>query len=113
MDTKALTISAAALLVAVGSLSARAQTEKAPALEEIVVTAQKREQSLQSVPISITALTGEDMRETDIFSLDGIAERTPGFSMGSFNKGQPQLRYKGFDESLINGSSRIRVGKFA
>jgi iron complex outermembrane receptor protein len=36
-------------------------TASAPGLEEIVVTAQKREQSLQAVPISVSALTGDTL----------------------------------------------------
>ena len=43
-----------------------------PTLEEVVVTAQKREQSLQEVPISISALSGEDLAAnlvTDVFDL--------------------------------------------
>ena len=43
-----------------------------PTLEEVVVTAQKREQSLQEVPISISALSGDDLAAnlvTDVFDL--------------------------------------------
>jgi outer membrane receptor protein involved in Fe transport len=45
-------------------------------LEEVVVTAQKREQNLQDVPVAVTAFTGEMLRETgvrDMFELSSIA----------------------------------------
>lgn len=46
-------------------------------LEEIVVTARKREESLQDTPISITAFSGEDLAAQHIDGLDGIARFTP------------------------------------
>ncbi len=46
-------------------------------LEEIVVTAQKREESLREVPISITAFTREDIQEAGIKSVSDIADLTP------------------------------------
>jgi len=36
------------------------------ALEEVVVTAQRREQSLQEVPVSVTAFTGAEIEKTNI-----------------------------------------------
>jgi iron complex outermembrane receptor protein len=108
-----LTVSVStAVFLAAGLQPAQAQSDESRVLEEIVVTAQKREQSLQSVPISITALTDEDMREADIFSLDGIAERTPGFSMGSFNKGQPQLFIRGIGSNDDGAGSDVSVVSF-
>jgi iron complex outermembrane receptor protein len=113
---------ALALMLCTVASPTLAQDGRSIALEEIIVTAQKREQSLQSVPISITALSGEDMREADIFSLDGIAERTPGFSMGSFNKGQPQLYIRGIgsnddgagaDVSVVTFIDEVYIGRAA
>ena len=46
-------------------------------LEEIVVTAQKREQSLQDVPISISAFTGDDLVERGINTIENLDDITP------------------------------------
>ena len=46
-------------------------------LEEIVVTAQKREQSLQDVPISVSVVTGEKLVEAGIENLDDLALYVP------------------------------------
>ncbi|TDJ43066.1 MAG: TonB-dependent receptor [Gammaproteobacteria bacterium] len=51
-------------------------------LEEIVVTARKREENLQEVPISITAFTAEGMLERNIRNTYDIANITPNFSLG-------------------------------
>ncbi|MDY0067172.1 MAG: hypothetical protein RBS02_12390, partial [Steroidobacteraceae bacterium] len=55
--------------VSAGVFSASAaysQDSSAGLLEEIVVTAQKRAESLQDVPISITALSGEELTKRQI-----------------------------------------------
>lgn len=46
-------------------------------LEEIVVTARKREESLQDTPISITAFTGADLEARQLDDISQIAESTP------------------------------------
>jgi iron complex outermembrane receptor protein len=46
-------------------------------LEEVIVTAQKREQSLQDVPIAITAVMGDKMRAGGIDKLESLAPAIP------------------------------------
>ncbi|RYY74352.1 MAG: TonB-dependent receptor [Gammaproteobacteria bacterium] len=53
----------------------------APALDEIIVTAQKRVQKLEDVPISLTAINGEKLEDAGIVSISGIADYTPSFNM--------------------------------
>ncbi len=52
------------------------------AMEEIVVTAQKREQKLQEVPGSISALDSQRLKEEGITSVPEIALRVPGVEFG-------------------------------
>ncbi|HET6565912.1 MAG TPA: TonB-dependent receptor [Xanthomonadales bacterium] len=47
-------------------------------LEEVLVTATRREVRLQDVPLSITAFTQEDLNEKGIVSYQGLAYNTPG-----------------------------------
>ena len=47
------------------------------ALEEVVVTARRREESLQDTPVSITAFSGEALEQQHIDTLEGIANMTP------------------------------------
>ena len=68
---------------------ARAQTAPAAAplaLEEIVVTATRREENIQSVPVTITAFTKEQMDVQGVRAVDDIARLTPGvqFSRAGF-----------------------------
>ena len=50
-------------------------------LEEIVVTAQKREQNLQDVPISISVMTGEQIRDLKITNAKELSNYIPNFAV--------------------------------
>lgn len=59
-------------------------------LEEIIVTARKRKEDIQTVPISIQALTADDLAERNINSLTDLGNTTPGITVsnmagGAFN----------------------------
>ncbi len=54
---------------------------EAPALEEIIVTAQKRAENLQDVPISITAVSGEKMAENAVTKIDDLQGFVPNLSL--------------------------------
>ena len=49
------------------------------ALDEIVVTARKREESLMEIPMSITAMSAETLEKMNLTQMDEIATYTPGF----------------------------------
>lgn len=65
--------------VAVG-LNSTAWAE-AGRLEEVIVTAQKREQSLQDVPISMSVVTGEQIRDLKINNAKDLSNYIPNFSV--------------------------------
>jgi len=46
-------------------------------IQEVVVTAQKSEENLQQMPMSISALTGEDMQKMGITDFNGVAKASP------------------------------------
>jgi len=52
-------------------------------LEEIIVTAQRREQSLQEVPISIETLTGDEIREQNFRNMEDMAAFSPSVAIYS------------------------------
>lgn len=52
-----------------------------PALEEVLVTAQKRVQNLRDVPISVNALSSEKIESAGITSIERIADYIPSFNM--------------------------------
>lgn len=62
-------------LVLCGALPSPAHARQ---LEEVVVTAQKRSESLQDVPISIAVVSGEEITELSVFDFTETAQLTPG-----------------------------------
>jgi iron complex outermembrane receptor protein len=72
----------AALLAACSTPLAAPAADAGNEPEEIVVTAQKREQSVQDVPISITAFSSRELRDLGITSTTDLAAITPGLTIG-------------------------------
>ena len=56
-------------------------------LEEVVVTAQKREQSLQDVGISVTAFTGDQLNALGLTSAIDLISQTPGIEVSGSGGG--------------------------
>jgi outer membrane receptor protein involved in Fe transport len=80
-----------ALIVALLASPASAQ-QTAPAaaatdeVEEIVVTAQRREQSLQDVPMAISAVSGATLRDAGAIGIDGVATLVPSLQLIANNQ---------------------------
>jgi iron complex outermembrane recepter protein len=89
--------------------SSAAQAETPPAgLEEIVVTAQKRSESLQSVPVSVTVLTASQLDEMKMDTPSAIAAHIPNLQVNDVNGGaSPVFSLRGvsmFDYSFTQAS---------
>jgi iron complex outermembrane receptor protein len=68
-------------------------------LEEIVVTAEKRETTADKTPISITAVSGRDLQERGITEFSALAAQTPGVSMKTDGPGQTEFEMRGMTSS--------------
>ncbi len=82
------------------ALSAAALTSTAAAqdfvLEEVVVTAQKRAQSLQDVPISVAAVSGEQISNAGITGLEELSLYTPNVNINQGKASIPVWRLEEF-----------------
>jgi iron complex outermembrane receptor protein len=65
-------------------------------IEEVIVSARKRDESLQEIPLSVTPFSMEQMERRAFTGVEDIAASTPGFS------------YEGFSTSGTNGNAVIR-----
>lgn len=72
-------VMALAAFCPIGSLAQGSRSVHA--LEEIVVTAQKREQNLQDVPISIQAFSEDMLKNAGVHKVEDLALVTPGLTM--------------------------------
>ncbi|MEM9004451.1 MAG: TonB-dependent receptor, partial [Cyanobacteria bacterium P01_F01_bin.86] len=73
----------------------------------VVVTAEKQPDTLQNVPISLTAFTAEDIEDADITSLEQVAGSTPNFT--AYTPGRNFLLYSVRGLSNFNFLSRDPV----
>ena len=80
--------------------------ESAGGLEEVIVTAQRRTENLQDVPISIQALDSRLLQQLSISNFDGYAKFLPSLSFQTFGPGQSQLYVRG----VTNGGDGLSVG---
>ena len=76
--------------------------EQVSAIDDIIVTARRREESLQDVPIAVTAFTAETLEDRQIESLVDVARYTPGVQM-------QQAFGRDGDRPIIRGASNILV----
>ncbi|TLZ14081.1 MAG: TonB-dependent receptor [Gammaproteobacteria bacterium] len=72
-----------------------AGTTEGGALEEIIVTAQKREQSIQDVPISMQALTGQALQQLNVSTFDDYIKFLPSVTTASNGPGQNEVFMRG------------------
>jgi outer membrane receptor protein involved in Fe transport len=78
-----------------GSAAAAAEAPDATSLEELVVTAQKREERLQDVPISVSVLTGSQLERQGVQDLQDIARTLPGISYSGAQTGRSSFAIRG------------------
>jgi iron complex outermembrane recepter protein len=64
-------------------------------LQTIVVTAEKRQSTVGTTPISMTALSGTELQDQGISSLEGLLGEVPGMSEKSYGPGQTEFEMRG------------------
>jgi iron complex outermembrane receptor protein len=107
-------VSAATALLCAAAFSAPAlaapasntPTENA-GLEEIVVTAEKRESTVQATPISITALSAADLSQENIATVEDLVGKVPGISLRTAGPGQTEYEMRGLSSG---GGTAATVG---
>jgi len=89
--------------LALGAATASAQTATSAqsasgeqlAIETIVVTARQREESIQEIPIAVTAFSAESIARRGITELDDVARFTAGFAFEDFEGGNANPTIRG------------------
>ena len=72
-------------------------------LQDIVVTAEKRSESLQKVPLSIVAYDAKTLAETGVEDFSALAARIPGVTLNSAGPGQSSYSIRGI--ASVGGNS--------
>ena len=64
-------------------------------LEEIIVTAEKRESTVQKTAISLTAVSGADIQDRGLTDLGNLVQSVPGVSMRTSGPGMGEFEMRG------------------
>ncbi|MFC7048484.1 TonB-dependent receptor [Emcibacter nanhaiensis] len=79
-------------------------------LEEIVVTAQKREESLQEVPIALQAFTGDQLQKMGVKRARDVVKLAPNLNISGQNPANQQINIRGVGTNSFFGSASGSVG---
>ncbi len=88
------------LAISASAISVPAQAQST--IDEVVVTATKREESLQDVPIAVTALTGETLEQLGITNFADYVMQLPGVTAGGSGPGQNTIYIRGVASTTPN-----------
>ena len=114
MNKKKLAIIMAAMPIGAIGASQAAVAEEASVFEPVIVTAQKREQSIYDVPVAISAFNPDTIERQGITNLTDIAKFVPNlnvteFSAGSTSSANPFIRGHGLQDHLITTDPGVGV----
>lgn len=97
----------------VAALMATSTPSYSQGLEEIVVTAQRRETALQTTPIAISAYGGEALADAKVFSANDLAAAVPAFSLTAGTPLDVELNIRGITNTRLDSpSADPSVGTF-
>lgn len=111
-------LGAAAILVMPGTASAQTTADETSAdtgtsrLGDIVVTARKREERLQSTPLSVAAFSGDQLAKAGVDEFSEIANRVPGFTLNPDNITEPNIFLRGIGTDIESAASSAAIGFF-
>ncbi len=106
-----------ALSLAVMSLVTAGALTTSPALqadnhqlEEVIVTAAKREQSISELPMSVSVLSGEDLERQQADNFQDLMAMIPGFSVTSSQRGASRITLRGINTGGVASTVGVYVG---
>src|SRR5262249_55737796 len=72
-----------------------------PMLQEVIVTATKREQNLQNVPFSVSSTSQDQIRNSGAQDLVGLARNIASFTVADLGPGQSQMAIRGISSGQV------------
>ncbi|MEZ5498876.1 MAG: TonB-dependent receptor [Steroidobacteraceae bacterium] len=100
------------IVTAISFFAALAVPAFAQALEEITVTAQKREQNIQDVGISITALSADVLADMSVSSMQDISQQVPGLQLQSFTPAFTIFNLRGVSQNNFTDNLEAPVAVY-
>jgi iron complex outermembrane recepter protein len=89
-----------------------ADTNESEAIQEITVTAQRRTESIQDVPVTIQALTGEQLGQLNVTTFDDVLKYLPNVTFSSNGPGQGNIYMRGLSAGFAGNQSSAAINPF-
>ncbi|HZZ87905.1 MAG TPA: TonB-dependent receptor [Caulobacteraceae bacterium] len=100
------------LRTATATVDAAADTGGTTAVGEVIVTAERREQSVQDVPATIQAFTGRTLSEQNVTTIADLIKYTPNVTFGNNGPGQGVIFMRGLSAGLQGNQSSATIATF-
>jgi iron complex outermembrane receptor protein len=84
----------------------------ASSVGEVIVTAQRRNESIQKVPLTIQAFSGQDLSKLNITTFDDILKYTPNVTYGNNGPGQGSIFMRGLSAGFAGNQSSATISTF-
>jgi outer membrane receptor protein involved in Fe transport len=91
---------------------ASASADSSGGVQDIVVTAQRRSQSTQNVPMTLQALTGETLTQFNVATFDDLLKYTPNVTYGSNGPGAGAVFMRGLSAGFVGNQSSATIAPF-
>jgi outer membrane receptor protein involved in Fe transport len=106
-------LSGSAMGMNIGSArAAAADTAADEGIAEVTVTAQRRSESIQDVPITIQAITSDQLKSLNIASFDDLVRYTPNVSFATNGPGQGNIFMRGLSPGSAGNQSQSSIASF-
>jgi iron complex outermembrane recepter protein len=105
LSAMALLLSGTAATAQTAQQTPAAEPAAGPGIQEIVVTAQKRSEGINKVPLSVSAASGAELKRAGVFDTRDLAKITPGFTYADTSVGVPVYTLRGigfYDQSFAS-----------
>ena len=103
---------AALLSGSAGAAAAADSAAPSSGIEQVVVTAERRDETVQNVPTTIQAFTGQTLADLNVSTLDGILKYTPNVSYGNNGPGQGNIFMRGLSAGFAGNQSSATIANF-
>src|SRR5437016_6331107 len=97
-------LAALALPVASYAADAASATAKGATVQEVIVTAEKREENLRDVPQSVTALSGDALEVRRAVTFEDYVTSVPGMNLISSQPGATRLVLRGINAGGVSAT---------
>jgi outer membrane receptor protein involved in Fe transport len=98
--------------IAAAAAPASEAAASSSSVAEVIVTAQRRAESTQTVPMTLQALTGETLQKLNVATLNDLLKFTPNVTFGTNGPGQTSIFMRGLSSGFRGSQSQGTVGNF-